>query len=234
MTFKRRLKVSQPEDSHPANRGMRRPKRAVPERSETMKNENHAIPEASQPKEVAATQPADLPCPAEVDADIGDSGAIANVEEKPDPIDGDQLLWVQMFRATPSVPGQPDLSLKLVPHAMGLVNGLKPKDAMESIVGRCLVATSMASMECFALSANPTLPAHLREANIRLGLKATEAVVQVAKTLAELQNRPTGKEQPANYTVNVEEGGQAIVGNVNRPLPKSTRSSVEDVQDDKE
>jgi hypothetical protein len=228
MSIEPRLTEFESQEVRPAKRGQRRSGRIFSKKRAAIRIDPDPLAEAGRSKEAHNIEATKLSSPAGAD-----DNALASPELKPIRED-DALLWLQAFRAVPTIPGQHELNKKLVPYVMALHEGLDPKNAVESIVARCLAVSSIATMECFAQGADASIPPQVRESYIRLGLRGTEVVAQTAKAYTELQNRLIGKEPPTNYTVNVEEGGQAIVGNINRPLPKSSSPSGDEIEDDED
>ena len=94
-----------------------------------------------------------------------------------------------------------------------LYQRLAPRDAQESILSLLAVSTTNASLDCIALTARVSpdnLP--VRELNLTLGLKsATVAAELIEKLHDRRRERP---DRVSVGAVNVEAGGQAIVGTV--------------------
>jgi hypothetical protein len=94
-----------------------------------------------------------------------------------------------------------------------LYQRLAPRDTRGSMLSLLAVSTTNASLDCLALAARVPLDyLEARELNLRLGLKAAEAAAKLIKALDDRD-----RERPDKVTVgavNVEAGGQAIVGNV--------------------
>ena len=97
--------------------------------------------------------------------------------------------------------------------------GIQPKGELEGMLAAQLIACHNASMECYRRAADSKLPArdyHLNQAN---------KLSRTYSTLLETLNRHRGKGQQKVTVehVHVHQGGQAIVGNVERdPEPKAT------------
>ena len=101
-----------------------------------------------------------------------------------------------------------------------LYERLAPRDAWESIMSLLTVSVTNASLDCLALAARvPPDNLAVRELNLRYGLKAAEVAADLIKALEDRHREKSDKVSIG--AVNVEAGGQAIVGNV-----KSGRDSV--------
>ena len=101
-----------------------------------------------------------------------------------------------------------------------LYERLAPRDAHESILSLLAVSVTNASLDCLALAACvPPDNVPVRELNLRYGLKAATVAADLIKALEDRHREKSDKVSVG--TVNVESGGQAIVGNV-----KSGRDSV--------
>ena len=97
---------------------------------------------------------------------------------------------------------------------LGLYAHLQPNSARELILAGLIVGISNATHDCLHLAA--TIPPHElqhREVNLRYAFKGAAAVTQLIDTYERLRgNRPANNVSVGN--VNVEFGGQAIVGTV--------------------
>ena len=101
-----------------------------------------------------------------------------------------------------------------------LYERLAPQDAQESILSLLTVSVTNASLDCLALAARvPPDNVPVRELNLRYGLKAAAVAAELIKALDDRNREKSDKVTVG--AVNVEAGGQAIVGNV-----KSGRNSV--------
>jgi hypothetical protein len=95
-----------------------------------------------------------------------------------------------------------------------LYQRLAPRDAQESLLSLLAVSVANASLDCFALAARVSpdnLP--VRDLNYRHGFKGAELAAGLLKACWDRR-----REKPDKVTVgavNVEAGGQAIVGTVN-------------------
>jgi hypothetical protein len=97
--------------------------------------------------------------------------------------------------------------------ALDFYDKLAPRDAQESMLAFLAVSIMNAGLDCLAVAArvNPgNLP--VRELNLRYGLKAAAHMADLIKTLDDRRRRKADKVTVG--AVNVEAGGQAIVGSV--------------------
>lgn len=102
----------------------------------------------------------------------------------------------------PSVDGSADLYM-----------GLKPKNALESILGSLIISVSNATNDCLSQAARvPPTQIQLRDVNLRHALKGATVVTQLVDALERLRGNHPGNVTVGN--VKVESGGQAIVGTV--------------------
>ena len=94
-----------------------------------------------------------------------------------------------------------------------LYQRLAPRDAHESILALLAVSVTNASLDCLAQAARvPPDNLPVRELNLGLGLKSATVAADLIKALEDRH-----REKPDRVSVgavNVEAGGQAIVGNV--------------------
>ena len=101
-----------------------------------------------------------------------------------------------------------------------LYERLAPRDAQDSILSLLTVSVTNASLDCLALAARvPPDNLPVRELNLRHGLKAAAIAAELIKALEDRHREKSDKVTVG--AVNVEAGGQAIVGNV-----KSARDSA--------
>jgi hypothetical protein len=101
-----------------------------------------------------------------------------------------------------------------------LYERLGPRDAQDSILSLLTVSVANASLDCLALAARvPPDNLAVRELNLRYGLKAAEVAAQLIRAREDRHREKSDRVSVG--AVNVEAGGQAIVGNV-----KSGRNSV--------
>lgn len=106
---------------------------------------------------------------------------------------------------------------------VALHSALQSSDPTDSILNRLTVAMTNSVMDCHARAAQTSNPKAI-DTNLRHAVKGTKAVID----LVEARERRRGPKQIMVGKVNVEAGGQAIVGNVETPNQrhpeKETRS----------
>lgn len=89
-----------------------------------------------------------------------------------------------------------------------------PSDALESAIARVTVGVMNGAMDCFGRASRNDASPKAQQAYLGLGIKASLAVAE----LVEAFDKHRGRDRPkvAVAQVNVQSGGQAIVGNVER------------------
>ena len=97
--------------------------------------------------------------------------------------------------------------------AIAALQGIKPRDEIEGMLGVQMVATHSAAMDCLgrAMLEDQTLEG--RDLNLKHGTKLLTLYARQMETLD--KHRGKGQQKMTIEYVNVEAGGQAIVGNVN-------------------
>jgi hypothetical protein len=99
---------------------------------------------------------------------------------------------------------------------LDLYKNIPRQDALDSMLAMLATSITSASLDCLsqaALSAPGNLK--VRDLNLRHGIKAAAAAAELVKAL---DNRRGAKSEKVTVgQVNVEAGGQAIVGNVEAP-----------------
>ena len=94
-----------------------------------------------------------------------------------------------------------------------LYHGLEPKNALESILGSLIVNVSNAANDCLSQAARvPPNELQHRDLNLRHALKGAAVVTQLIDAFERVRGSRPGNVNVGN--VNVELGGQAIVGTV--------------------
>jgi hypothetical protein len=105
-----------------------------------------------------------------------------------------------------------------------LYRKLAPRDATESMLALLAVSVANASLDCLEQAASATPDClQFRETSLRLGLKGAAVTTELLKAIDE--HRRVRSDKVTVRAVNVEAGGQAIVGTVNStPAPVSTEN----------
>jgi hypothetical protein len=127
------------------------------------------------------------------------------------------LVVCQLAASVPNWPTQ----ISSVDGAVQLYLDFKPTDAMESILATLAVGLTNATMDGLDRANRDGLNPQVRQTELKLGHKGSAAVVDVLKMLE--THRRAGDRKINVENVNVNEGGQAIVGNV-----RTGRSSEDD------
>jgi hypothetical protein len=96
--------------------------------------------------------------------------------------------------------------------AVDMHRRLSPQDPIESILGRLIIAVTNLSMDCLgrATQCHNALPA--LDLNLKYGMKGAAVVAELVKVFD--SRRGHGPKKVTVGNVNVEAGGQAIVGNL--------------------
>ena len=124
----------------------------------------------------------------------------------------DLLMASQLYRSTPhsTLPIE-NANQVLRENVLDLYRMLAPRNAQESILVRHLVAVNNAGLECYAkLAESNNLLA--QEMYIKYALKSSSLAIDLVESLAKLRGEIGPDVSVGN--VNVEAGGQAIVGKV--------------------
>jgi hypothetical protein len=102
--------------------------------------------------------------------------------------------------------------LKRIQVAIAALRGIKPQDGTEGMLATQMVATHNAAMECLrrAMIANQTFEG--RDSNLRHAAKLLSIFAKQLEVLN--KNRGKGQQKVTVEHVQVQSGGQAIVGSV--------------------
>ena len=96
--------------------------------------------------------------------------------------------------------------------AIAMLEGIKPQDGIEGMLAVHMVATHSAAMECLRRAMSPDQSFEGRDANLRHGERLMAIYARQLEVLD--KHRGKGQQQVTVKYVNVEAGGQAVVGNV--------------------
>ena len=108
---------------------------------------------------------------------------------------------------------QPDVTRMIGEGAVDLYQGLEPKNGLEAAISMLLVGVTNAALDCTSIAARISpQDMEARELNLRCGFKGAQVAAQLAETLQKI--RGNAPKDVKVGQVNVESGGQAIVGNV--------------------
>ncbi len=100
--------------------------------------------------------------------------------------------------------------LQNIQSAIAALRGIKPQDEVEGMLAAQMVATHAAAMECLRRSMIQKQTFEGREANLRHAAKLLSIFAKQIETLN--RNRGKGQQKMTIEHVNVEPGGQAMVG----------------------
>jgi hypothetical protein len=161
-----------------------------------------------------------------------------SVEQKKDPSSVDQKLakkpkkpkyqGMAAVALLMSAPGQkisdPKCQEMLALGPLDLYANINAKNPLDSVLAMLLTAVTSASLDSFAQAANlPSGQAKLRDLNLQLAFKGCRVAADLVKTLdnrgRQKFDKVTAGEKVTVGKVNVEAGGQAIVGNVESTTP---------------
>lgn len=99
--------------------------------------------------------------------------------------------------------------------SLNALMGIKPQDEIEGMLAAQMVAAHNASMECFRRAMNKEQSFEGRTMNLNQANKLSRTYATMVEALN--RHRGKGEQKILVQHVNVEDGGQAIVGNVIRP-----------------
>lgn len=115
------------------------------------------------------------------------------------------LLW------SPEGASDEEKSIKLI-RAIELYESLNPTDGAEGMLAEQMVATHSAALECLRRAALPNQTSGGRDMSLKHAYKLMTLYAQQLATLN--KHRGKGQQKVTVEHVNIEAGGQAIVGNV--------------------
>lgn len=124
--------------------------------------------------------------------------------------DASELLMLQLAKLEEHSVREGDL--RPTNGALALVHALKPKDAVESMLASQMTGTHMLAMECLRRANHPDQTFVGRDVNLRHAERLMRIYSQQVDTLN--KHRGKGQQKVTVEHVTVNEGGQAVVGNV--------------------
>lgn len=135
--------------------------------------------------------------------------------EKEGKIPGESMLLLHLFAGAPSyVVNGKDAQASFQAASVNLYSELEPRDPPAAMLAALAVAVTNTSMDCLNRAVRCYDSLHARDLNLRHGLKGASIVRDLISALDSRHGRtPSGVNVGE---VNVESGGQAIVGNVER------------------
>ncbi len=105
-----------------------------------------------------------------------------------------------------------DERVTLVQSAISMLQGIKPSDEMEGMLATQMVATHNAAMECFRRAMIPAQSFEGRDQNLRHASKLLSLYSRQIEVLD--RHRGKGQQKVTVEYVNIEAGGQAVVGHI--------------------
>lgn len=118
------------------------------------------------------------------------------------------MLLTQIKQSIPSIYNQDDAGN----YAMAILLDIKPRDGMEAMLITQMVVVQSQSMEYMRRAVLPEQSEEGVDINITLATKLQRTFVQQMEALQKYRNK--GKQTIQVQHVNVEAGGQAVVGNI--------------------
>ncbi len=119
--------------------------------------------------------------------------------------------------------------LQHIRSAIAAMRGIKPQDEVEGMLASQMVATHAAAMECFRRSIIQEQSIKGRDSELRHAAKLLSIFAKQLETLN--RNRGKGQQKMTIEYVNVEPGGQAMVGQFEadpkQPRKKAKQSAPE-------
>jgi hypothetical protein len=113
-----------------------------------------------------------------------------------------------------------------VDGSLALYLGLQPQNALQSILSTLIVNVSNATNECLFLAAKiPPSELQHRDINLRHAFRGAAEVTKLVDALERVRGNRQGNVNVGN--VNVEPGGQAIVGTVQSNPTRQKESEAE-------
>jgi hypothetical protein len=106
----------------------------------------------------------------------------------------------------------------MIKGPLDLYENIEKQDALDCMIAMIAASVASASLDCLSQAAHSSPGAlKVRDLNLRHGIKAAAMVADLVKVL---DNRRGAKSEKVTVgQVNVEAGGQAIVGNVEAAPP---------------
>ncbi len=135
-------------------------------------------------------------------------------------IDAIRALMTQVLRASPNPKGD----LEPLKSCLAMTEGIAPRNALEGLLAAQMVGVHNLAMDCLRRAALKEQTAEAIDANVHRAVRLLRTFTSQMEAL----NRNRGKisQQMVVGNVNVNEGGQAIVGTVQHRGPE--KASVED------
>jgi hypothetical protein len=143
------------------------------------------------------------------------SKAVPSTETKYDKPAHQKMATAALCLSAPAkqFQGSEGMSKLMMEGAVDLYHEMQPRDAIDAALGMVMTALTSGTLDCFAQATNLD-PQHvkLRDINLRYGIRGAEILVKLAQAYDGRRGKIAKK--VAVGKVNVEAGGQAIVGTV--------------------
>jgi hypothetical protein len=127
---------------------------------------------------------------------------------------GEDLFSVHLALTAPDreplIPKMTDVEFR--ESSVRLFNELAPRNAVEGMLATLAVAAFNASLGAIADGSRQDIPPHIRDLDLRRGLRGASIAANLITTYRDM--RSGGRKSVSVGKVNVEAGGQAIVGHV--------------------
>ncbi len=115
-----------------------------------------------------------------------------------------------------------DERVTLVRSAISMLQGIQPTDETEGMLATQMVATHNAAMECLRRAMLPAQSAQGRDHNLRHAGKLLSLYARQIEVLD--KHRGKGQQKVTVEYVNIESGGQAVVGHIETGNPARKRN----------
>ena len=128
----------------------------------------------------------------------------------------DAFNYTLLKQAEDTVPWRSELREqdRLQEASFGAMIGMQPRDEFEGMLITQLLAAHHAAMERYRIARDPRQPVEIQELELNQAQKLTRTCVMLVDSIK--RHRGKGKQQIRVEHVHVNQGGQAIVGVVNR------------------
>ena len=127
-----------------------------------------------------------------------------------------QVLINQVGNALWRVQGSEKEQDQQIQAILAAMIGIRPQDEIEGMMAAQLVAVHNVAMECLR-RAMITEQSHIgREANLNQANKLTRSYAALVESLNKYRGKGVSEQKITVQHVNVSEGGQAIVGNIEK------------------
>ena len=130
--------------------------------------------------------------------------------------DAGELLLKQIIDTMPKVDMQ---NVRLARKSiLAILRGISPRDQFEGLIVAAMAGTYFVGMEYLALAAPPNFSVEVSEIYLNRSAKMIRRFTELADALD--RHRGKTSQQMVVGNVNVNDGGQAIVGTISHPGPR--------------